>query len=84
MLEDNYFKRHKASSQISDIPLEGGTPPRSITNKETKPQRKALGKALSLALPKLTEARDWTVNLFFHEDSPFLQQEQTWGGQVWW
>ena len=46
MLEDNYFKRHKASSQISDIPLEGGTPP-SITNKETMPQRKALGKALS-------------------------------------
>ena len=43
MLEDNYFKRHKASSQISAMPLKRGTPP--ITNKETEPQRSHLPKA---------------------------------------
>ena len=33
MLEDNYFKRHKASSQISAMPLKRGTPPPLLTRK---------------------------------------------------
>ena len=49
MLEDNYFKKHKASSQISTRPPESGTTP-SITNKETASEKCS-------HLPKVTQAR---------------------------